>query len=105
MSNEKDEQIELTSETFVNVLRHQKQLLLNAVALRKKIQAALDRGETPDHYRVDFIRTSALRVNNCLADCAKDFNEAHQDDRCTAADLIDILNTVINMFYSKIKKG
>ncbi len=92
----RDAQIDATVTTFINVIRHQERRLRNAAALRKVLGEALDRGEDPAHYRLEFLRTSVLRVNDALAECARQFDAEHPDDRCSAADFIDILATTMH---------
>ncbi len=100
----KEAQIEATVTTLVNVIRHQERRLRNAMAMRKTIGEALARGEDPVHYRLDFIRSSVLRVNDALAECARQFDEEHPDDRCSAADFIDILATTRHRMESALRR-
>jgi hypothetical protein len=96
-------QIKFANEVLYSLLTTQKKRLENSVQKRNALMASIDRGENPTGYRADFLRDSAKRVLMELASIAKDFNDAHPDDRCTAQDFVDILNTTI--LWIKRKTG
>lgn len=96
-------QIKFANEVLYNLLTTQKKRLENSVQKRNALMASIDRGETPTGYRADFLRESAQRILIELGAIARDFNAAHPDDRCTAQDFVDVLNTTI--LWIKKKTG
>lgn len=87
--------IDDTIRTFENVIAHAGQRLKTGEALRGRLQSALARGEDPNHYRLEWIRSGVLRINNTLLKLAEEFNAAHPDDRCSVQDLGDVLASTL----------
>jgi hypothetical protein len=54
---------------------------------------SLKDGKVPGGYRANWLKDSALLMIDVLGQIAKDFDTAHSDDKCSAADLLDILAT------------
>lgn len=71
--------------------------LKRALEDRMRIARQLAAGEEPTGYRVDFVRSSAMKVIDLLGDLGEEFDNKYKGlDRCTPLDLIDILQTCIN---------
>jgi hypothetical protein len=68
--------------------------LSNGAKLRNEMYDQIKRGETPTGYRAEWVKDSARKVVNLLAEIAADFNKRFPEDRCSANDFIDILSTV-----------
>jgi hypothetical protein len=100
-----EKEIEYTIVTLAKVINHQRKKLVNAATVRQGLSEALARGEMPDHYRIKFIRDSIKRVNALMATLCEEFNTAHPDDRCSAADLCDILYSTIQNYKAVAEAG
>lgn len=86
-------QIRFANEVLHTLVTAHKARLANSIQRRNTVMEAINRGEEPSGYRVDFLRASAKRILVELAEIAREFNAEYPDDRCTAQDFIDILGT------------
>lgn len=89
------------SKVFQKLLAESKDRLAKAQQLRSALQAQLEAGQTPTGYRADFLDEASHIIVEQLCVVAQSFNDAHPDDMCTTADLLDILATARN----KLLKG
>ncbi len=69
--------------------------------MREQLFRALEEGLEPDHYRIEWIRQSVNQVFDVLQTIALQFNDQHPDDKCSAQDLMDILNSAVATITAK----
>jgi hypothetical protein len=61
--------------------------------MRQAMFDAMNRGEEPKGYRIDFINRTANQAIGWLAERAAEFNAKHPQDRISTDDFADILAT------------
>lgn len=76
--------------------------LMNGMLKRRAIKDAVERGETPTGYRVEWLHESSQRVFALLRDIAIEFNNKHKDDTASAHDLVDIVQYVLYTLTKKV---
>lgn len=87
--------------TILDYLKNKDQGLKSGLSIRASLAGALSRGEEVHHYRIDWLRSSSMRVIDLLSVLAKEFNAAHPGDLCSAVDLVDVLVTALNVIKTK----
>ena len=85
---------------FLRFLAGEEARLLHGARLREEVHAAVERGEKPQGYRADWLRQEALHLVRVMEQVAMEFNVAHPDDKCSTADLQDVLITAHRLFSS-----
>jgi hypothetical protein len=88
-------EIQNVSDIFVSLLSHRDSRLARGAKLRAEMHEQLARGEKPDGYRPEWVRTSAFKLIQELQRLGLNFNESHTDDQCSIGDLIDIVTTAL----------
>ena len=87
----KNEEILKIQEILKQVHLQKQSKLMNGMLLRKEIRDALDRGEVPKGYRVDWLGESSHRIMGLLTQISMEFNDEHKDDAISVHDLLDVL--------------
>lgn len=90
---EKTEKIDFVLTMMKKLLAHQEVRLQNGLRKRNEIRAAIQRGEIPKGYRMDWLRDSGYEVISLLTKIAQKFDKQHPTDKASVNDLIDILST------------
>ena len=88
-------EIQQVSDIFCSLLNNREVRLARGAKLRQEMHEQLSRGEKPQDYRSDWVRTSAFKVIQELQRLGLAFNESHNNDQCSIGDLIDILTTAL----------
>jgi phage terminase small subunit len=70
--------------------------LEHGLKVREQIHAALQRGETPDHPRFAWLQAQAKALLDLVFMMGADFDKANPTDKCSVADLCDILDIARN---------
>lgn len=86
-------EIEFTQSTFNGIMRREAQRLSTGATLRRYMHDQLELGNPVDHYRLEWIKKSVMRLIVCLHEIGKEFNEAHPNDKVSGADFLDILQS------------
>lgn len=84
-------------------------ILIAAIGEPDPLRAGIERreairnavGENPYPYRTDFIRDTAVAAIVTMGDRAEVFNQKYPGDSISAADLIDITLTALNMIVKQ----
>lgn len=88
--------VDFAINTILDYVRDKDRRLRVSAEIRTTLGDALARGETPVHYRIDWLRASSERVNDLLQQLALEFNQAHPADMCSVADLMDVLHNSLH---------
>lgn len=88
----KEEKALYAAEVFKR-LKQNDSRLAHGYEMRKKMFAQIQKGEKPEGYRPEFIRSAAFKIIAQLGLFAEDFNTQHGDDRLSVHDFLDILET------------
>lgn len=86
---------EFAKRIFAKFDNDEKSRLYNGAAIRREIRDAIDRGEEPVGYRVEWLKKSSQKVIHTLHEVAKEFNKEYPHDKASVQDLCDILNTTL----------
>jgi hypothetical protein len=89
--------IEFAKKVFIALAREHETRMERGARLRKEMHEALQEGREAVGYRPDFIRDSAILIIQALGELAKEFDAEHPDDKCSGADLMDIIATVAGL--------
>ena len=98
----KEEEILKVQEVLRLVHTQKMSKLMNGMLKRRAIKEALERGEKPTGYRVDWLHSSSQKVIETLRIVATEFNNDHKDDTASVHDLVDIVSYVM---YTLTKKA
>lgn len=85
------------SEALRLIRANQNSALDNGLKIRDEIRKKIEAGEEPDHYRVDWLRETALQCIGFIGETAKMFNSEHPNDKISQNDMLDVLITAANM--------
>lgn len=99
-----DERIEFTVRTFQRVLNVEKHRMAVGAALRTRMHECLDRGKQFDHYRMAWLSRSVSRIVRELEVIGREFNETHQADKFSTADMIDVADSVAATLKDYLKQ-
>jgi hypothetical protein len=88
------EQIDYAKKVFETVAIDDQQRLKRGLQLREEMHAAIERGEDPKGYRVDWLQRTTSRVMQAITGSAEEFNALYHDDRISVADFADVLESV-----------
>ncbi len=102
-----DAEILVTPEEHAKTLRNSIAVLHRFVAdkdskirfgirVREQLRLALQRGEQPVSYRLDWLIEASDAVFACMREKAREFNENYPQDHISAQDLLDVLLTSVN---------
>jgi hypothetical protein len=91
----KSDQISFTSRVLGSVVLDNNTRLQNGLRMREQIHDQLEAGTEPDHYRVDWIRQTVLKLFDVLEEQAREFNEEHPNDLISSKDLGDALVSAV----------
>lgn len=89
---------------LIEIIGNSDEALQNGTKLRNRLAQQIQLGETPTGYRYDFLVNSAYRLIDELGNIARDFNDAHPDDRCSTIDFCDILATATEIIKQNSEK-
>lgn len=92
------EKIEFAVSVFMALSGENQDRLIRAKLDRDRMHAAIKRGEKPVGYRPEWIKASAIKLVDVLAEMAKAFDAEHPTDKATNGDLLDILSTTAALF-------
>lgn len=95
------DKIDFTVDTLQKTIKNQLQRRKNGAAIREAIRVSINEGRLIDHYRVEWLHDSSVRLVDLLTDIALEFDSEHPDDLCSSADLGDILTTTL----ARLKKA
>ncbi len=90
------DRIEYSVGVLTRVLKSEQQRVRTGIAVRQLIRDRVAKGLKTDHYRVDWLRTSMIRLTTVLEVFAREFNEAHPKDKVSNHDLVDLLTDCIS---------
>lgn len=93
-----EQELEFSTKVFKAFAGEKTSRLANGARLREEIHAKIARGEEPHGYRVDWLEKEALALVTYMSEIARTFDLAHADDRCSVADLLDIMATAKALF-------
>lgn len=93
------EKIQYTTSVFVAMVSEREDRLARGVRMRNAMHEQIARGEKPTGYRPEWLKHSAIKLVQTLQQMASDFDKAHPDDKCSVADLLDVLATTKGLFY------
>jgi len=93
-----DAKIAETVQAFRDLTLVNKMLLEKGEKAREQMRARLSAGQSPDHYRYEWILENVDLLRDVLYDIAVDFNREHPDDRCSLTDLKDVLVTLLKSY-------
>lgn len=77
--------------------------LQNGARMRKEIRAAIQRGERPTGYRVEWLRDSGYEIIKTLTKIAKQFDKEHLQDKASVQDLMDVITTALFLLKKATK--
>lgn len=92
------EKIEFATAVFLALSGENQDRLIRASMNRQRMHDSIRRGEAPKGYRPDFIKASAIKLVDVLAEMARAFDGANPTDKATNGDLLDILSTTAALF-------
>ncbi len=91
----------MTSEEISNILRivkgSQASALQNGLKIRDEIRKQIEAGQQPDHYRMDWLRETAVQCIGFIGEAAKMFNATYANDQISQNDVLDVLINAANM--------
>ncbi len=91
----------MTSEEISNTLRlirdGQQTALQNGLQTRDEIRKQLEAGNEPEHYRIDWLRETAVQCIGFIGEASKIFNAQHPNDQISQNDVLDVLINAANM--------
>lgn len=79
------------AEVLVAVVGSEGNRLETGLRRRQMIREAIERGERPTGYRVEWLRQASLAVVSKLKEIGQEFNARNPDDQASVADFLDIL--------------
>jgi len=94
------QQAQDTSKVFQSIHTSASIALSRGATERRRIFDELSKGVDPKSYRYDWLKKSTEDLVAYMAQMAGNFNKEYTFDRCSVADLMDVLEATIN----KIKK-
>lgn len=71
--------------------------LQNGLRTRETLLEQMRSGVTPKHYRLDWLRTTALSCIEHAAEASKVFNAKYPGDQISNKDLLDVFMTAANL--------
>ncbi len=92
------------SSALLRVVTDSSTALSRGAADRARIAKINEAGGTPTGHRVDWLKETALKLNDTLMDQAFKFNEAYPSDRISVQDLGDALATIMGQLQSLSRK-
>jgi hypothetical protein len=92
------------AEVLYRISTSQTDALQRGLRDRQRISDAIARGEQPLGHRVDWIRDSAMELNQTLMECARRFNERYPSDKASVQDLADVLATLMAAYEAESKQ-
>lgn len=95
-----DAKIAETTQAFRDLMLTNKMLLEKGEKARERMRQRIAAGQSPDHYRYEWILENVDLLQDVMYDIAVDFNREHPDDRCSLADMKDILVTLLKRYGS-----
>lgn len=93
------EKMQYATSVFVAMVSEREDRLARGVRLREAMHEQIERGEKPTGYRADWLKQAALKLVRQLQQMASEFDKDHPDDKCSVADLLDVLATTQGLFY------
>jgi hypothetical protein len=88
--------VDFTLNTLSSALHQYKERVNRGRQIRLSIHESIEQtGKTPEHYRVDWLKNSVVRIFHELEAIALDFNTEHTDDCCSSNDLADVLSSAL----------
>jgi hypothetical protein len=97
-----ESEIEATQLAFNQAIRREQTRLRTGFAMRDYISTQLKAGVLPTHYRVQWIENSVDRIIDLLQILATEFNDAHPNDKASAHDLVDILQSTSKTIVRRV---
>ncbi len=92
--------------TILRIIKNENTSSLeNGLKTREEIRQKILAGETPDHYRVDWLRETALAAIGFIADTAHAFEAKYPNDKISQNDLLDVLINAANMIVKHSGAG
>jgi hypothetical protein len=97
------QEIKFIVDTFQTVKRIEQAKYRKGLSIRQTIINRLDKGETIDHYRMEFLKDSIFKVFKFIEDIGLEFNKEHPEDKFVAADIADILCNCVAILENKVQ--
>ena len=85
--------IAFTVDIFQKVLENEKHRLAVGAVLRRYIHGQLAKGVEPDHYRMKWMHRGISHMIHQLELFGREFNTAHQGDKFSTGDMIDVIDS------------
>lgn len=96
-----EDEIKKVQEILTLVHTQKRSRLMNGALRRRDISEAVERGETPTGYRVNWLSESSRKVLLLLQEISAEFNDKYKDDAVSVNDLIDIVAYVMAALTEK----
>lgn len=90
-------------DVLTRAAQHEQLRLKRGLMRRQQMAEAIERGEEPVGPRAEWLKVTAHALLDTLQTSASVFNDKHQDDLISAADMGDALGTCINMLQKSGK--
>lgn len=92
------EKMDFAVQVFTALSGENQDRLMKATIDRQRMHDSIRRGEKPVGRRPEWIKASAIKLVDVLAQMAREYDQGDPTDKATNGDLLDVLSTTAALF-------